>query len=154
MALHDTGTGSRATDRQTAEMTEGAVRVRIVIHETETHERIQLGCGVVADFSVVLAAPLVVGRGGHVVSRQTECPAAWRVRCPAGEVENSLNAGIDAVPGDDVIGEWPAPCTVRIAGRRIVNRSRRSGEVSSFHCQSGHLDILRDAFGVVRTLVA
>src|SRR5262245_40913632 len=123
MALHETGTGILATERQAAERTEDAVRVRIVIHETETHERTQPGCGVVADFSVVLAAPLVVGRRGHVVSRQTECPAAWRVRCPAGEVENTLNAGIDAIFGNDISRERRPPGTIRVAGHRIVNWS-------------------------------
>ena len=64
MALHETGPGIRAADGQTAEGTEDAVGVSVVIHETEAHERSQLGSGVVGELRVVLTAPLVVGRRG------------------------------------------------------------------------------------------
>src|SRR5437016_12700749 len=68
VALYETGAGIRAADGQTAEGTEDAAGVRVMIHEAEAHERTQLGCGVVGELGVVLPAPLVVRRRGHLVA--------------------------------------------------------------------------------------
>ena len=86
MTLHEAGSGIRAADGQAAKRPEDAVGVRIMIHETEAHERAQLGGGVVAELRVILPAPLVVGRRSDIVPGQAERPAAFRVGGPAPEI--------------------------------------------------------------------